>query len=269
MRAHWSVVVSRSQSYASRIGPTGLSGAAFARDVLFDVDPRDVDEVLTLLHRRKIIWVSRNRGAVHVYGERPERREREERSPLAAMLSAIAPHAYDAAFAIEARAEGIAEARERARVAAGRIARIALKHGRSAGLGAVRAALWLTFPEAVMKAVAFEAPALQRSSAVERIEPIESRPGRIARGLGLEEKVAALIEKAGVRGINRSGLLNGIRPVIDASTLEAVVGQLEAAGMIVSGEMRIGSTGRPGTRYFSAAVGLPYVTSKGEAVFSA
>jgi len=275
MASQWSVVVSRAVGYARGIRPSGVSGALFARDVLFDVDPRDVDEVLGLLHRRKVVFVSRQRGAVLVYGAKPEAQPRvDEANPLDRFVADVAPLVLSLLDAVEERdrtaERELVEARERVSVIAGRIGRLCRKNSASGlALPAIRSALWRLFPVSAIRAVAFHEPRLQRSHEAVSFEAIEDRPARVARGLVLEEKVAAMIEKAGTRGLNRSDVLNGVRPRIDATKLDEVAGQLIAAGLVVSGVMRVGSRGRSGVRYFSASVGLPLVNAQGEAVFSA
>lgn len=260
MRGQWSLVTSRSEAYAAGIAAEGVSRAVFARDVLSDVDPSFTDEILRLLHRRGVVWVRWNRGACRVYGSRPQTIEVEQRHPASTMLAAVAPHVHDVALALDRND------REGARVAAGRAARLALKHGVEHGLTLIRDALWRTFPEPVMRSVAFEAPRLQRESRVEAVELPPAKPKRLPSGLGIEEKVYRRIEKAGAEGMTRTDLIKRVRPKMTFAELDEITGQLEAAGMIVSGTMRLAMRGRPGTRMFAASIGLPHVNSKGVAV---
>lgn len=272
MGPRWPIIVRRVEELRRRMAPEGLMGDRFAREALSDVDPADLDEVLNLLHRRKLVFVSRNRGAVRVYGSKPGQPSKHGakalEQPLAAFLGAVVSHMAEAGLQVSARSAGDQEAAERLRIAVGRVLALCYRHeGRGLSLGDMRGALWQTFADPVMKAVAFHEPRLQRESDAESFDRPKAKPGRIASGLSVDEKVFRLIEKAGKRGITATQLLDGIRPLMTADQISAIAGGLEASGMVVSGIMRVAAKGTPGRRYFTADIGLPYVRANGQAVF--
>lgn len=114
-----------------------------------------------------------------------------------------------------------------------------------------------------MTEIAYHEPRLQRASDAEAFAPATQRPKRLPCGLTPKGKALGLIERAGTKGITRTGLLKGIQPRMTASDLAGIVGELEGEGAVVWAEMRLHEAARPGVRLFSAAVGLPTVRADG------
>lgn len=275
MRGGWNAVIFRSEAYAATLPPEGVSGAVFEKAALSDVDPRDCDEVLRLLHRRRVVWVSRQRGMVRVYGRRPDVpppvRKPSHETVFAQAVAGGMLELVDAAADLD-RAKrdkvDLPSASARAHTMASRVAgAAAIQIGKgSVSLPEARAVMWRLFPVSAMKLVAFHAPRLDFDSPHERLpDAPPPKPKRIASGLSLDERVFRLIEKAGAKGVSRTDLVKAI-PKVRHQDVEDVTAQLASADMIVSGRMRFGRTGRHGTRYFTAEIGLPRLTSRGEVI---
>ena len=272
MRGQWSIVLNRADRYARDIPPDGVSRGRFVADVLSDVDPRDCEEVVELLGRRRVVWLSRYRGEVTVYGQRPEaspERALVGSRPIDGLFADLGPLLLDATLKAEAlRPRGTPpEAEEAARVSVGRILAVCRRKAASGlPLADMRAAMWCVLSPRLMKEIAYHEPRLQQASNAEAFAAEPPRPQRLPRGLTPKAKAKALVERAGLDGITRTGVLKAIQPRMSANDLAAVIGELEGEGAIVWGEMRLHDGVRRGVRLFSAAVGLPRVRPDGTMV---
>jgi hypothetical protein len=269
MGGQWPAIVGRATDYARRIPPDGVSRGRFVVDVLCDVDPRDCDEVVEMLGRRRIVWLSRRRGLVTVYGSRPtegrwKAQETERRTE--AFLSDLAPWAFKALrYAEDKQAAGSSPTIEDGlRAAVGQILRICSRHlSRGLLLHEAREAMWKLFPAALMQAVAYHEPRLHRRSEAEDLEEEAIRPRRAPNGLSVKQKIILAIERAGFEGATRTDISRSVRPYISTQRMNEIVAELEQDRVIVSMTVRSNNVGRPGQRFFTAEIGLPVVGSDG------
>lgn len=269
LRGHWSVVQRRADGYARRIPPDGVSRGRFVADVLTDVDPRFCDQVVEMLGRRGIVWLSRYRGEVTVYGEKPQARGKRELAgskPIDLFLADVAPLLRDAAQAVGAiRPRGTPpEAEEACRVAVGRIIEVCRRKA-SEGLllAEMREAMWSVLSSRLMTEIAFREPRLQQGSIAESFETEARRLKRLPNGLTPKAKTLAIVQRAGLDGITKSAIQARIQPRVSANDFAEIIGELETEGVIVWGEMRLNTATRSGVRLFSVEAGLPTVWPDG------
>lgn len=258
MGSQWSSIVDRVREFASVVPDEGMSGGDFEKAVLTDVDPRNVDDVLWGLHRRKIVYVSRNRGAVIVYRDRPPSRYKPDwaisTSPEGKFVSNVAPHVFSAL------SQNTAYSRI---IASDRIMKVCRSHEKQGlSLPDMRAALWAVFHGDIMKMLAARHPVFQLRSLATNLPVIPPKQRRLPRGSTVTQKLLAMIEKAGAPGINITALKKGLA-LYERPSVDEALSQCEEQGLVVSSRLRVLGHGRTGRRFFSAKHGLPYVDAKG------
>ena len=269
MRGQWSVVLKRADGYARRLPPEGVSRGRFVADVLGDVDPGYTDEIVEIMGRKGIVWLSTYRGEVTVYGSKPEARPERElvgKRGTDALLADLGPLLSDAASMAERLKPfgSSPEVEEGARVAIGRIILVCERHAlKGVPLADMRACLWRVLSSRLMSAIARQEPRLQERSEADAFAVTKAKPKRLPKGLTVKGKVRAIVERAGVKGITKTDVIQGIRPKPSTSELADVIGELETEGALVWGEMRKDAASRPGVRLFAASVGLPKVHDDG------
>lgn len=269
MQGQWSVVLKRADGYARHLPPEGVSRGRFVAEVLYDVDPGYADEVVEIMGRKRIVWLSTYRGEVTVYGSKPEARPERElvgKRPVDRLLVDLAPLLLDAVDKVEALKplKSSPEVTEAARVAVDRIVAVCRRHAlKGLSLADMRAAMWRLLPNKLMRSISRYEPRLQERSEAEAfpIEGVGKR--RLPNGLTVKEKALAIICNGGLKGVTKTYLSQRIKPPMNANALGDVIGELEVEGSIVWATMRKDAASRPGDRLFSAAVGLPKLHDDG------
>lgn len=242
----WEVWEGRAKQVAPSISPEGWTPVEFADAVLFDVDPALRNEIISLMHRRGIITVQRNRGAMVIYGAAPARRfkppEAISSSAHGAFVAAVAPHVLQVATQVDDYWKD---------VACGRIIRLCRAHEHKLALSEQRATLWRLFPADVMQLVSFHEPLLQQGNAKQEFPAVRAKPKRLPPGLDTSGKVQGLIGKAGERGITLTDLVRSVNPRHSSAEIRAIADALVEQGKATSRRMRTADRGgRPGQRYF-------------------
>lgn len=248
----WTAVEDRARYWAESVGPVGCDATDFESTVLFDSDPRDTGEIIELLHRRGLIWRSRQGGLVRVFGRKPEGEVagptkadpdvldvlRGTYGPIADFEAAQTPDEQDAA--VQA------------------IIRLARKE-EADGLPLVefRALLWRFYHPDLMAAVARRSAILDQHHPYRRFPdpPAPRRQKRLPNGLSLEDRVLHHVEQMADEGLTTGALGNKF----GAHRVEAIEAaeRLAEAGRLTVHEIRVTPRGLPGRRFFPAGTPEP------------
>lgn len=116
---------------------------------------------------------------------------------------------------------------------------------------ASRGAMWQAFhPEAMAMLSRYEG-ALAKDSHVQAPAPLPVKAPNITPRLPPHERILALVDRAGGRGMMRGEIKERFpKPRPMADQLMAWLGELEESGLLRSEAMKMTSFGNPGVRYF-------------------
>ena len=259
----WSRLIERASVAGEALPTEGMTRSVFVDEVLHDVEPGEVDEVLKALHARKVVWVSRRDGVIRIYREAPpagKRRLIEATTPVGRFVAAVAPHFIGLARAESARAKARASddwtgndaAHEEIRACVHRILTICRSHGeRGLSVESIRTALHETFAKSALAALVYYEPRLQAGALDDDLSLAAStKPKRSPRGLSVDERVFRLIQKAGETGITHTRLTRAIRPLLPSSAIREATERLAARGLAETRTVKP-AVGRPGERHFA------------------
>ncbi len=258
----WHALIERVGAFAATIPSEGVPLAVLERATMLDVAPSAVQGIVEALHGKGVIWARKNRGEVRIFQTRPVKIAGTlgTPEPVEAYLSASVPHVHRLASNLRRREQakrtgdhGAAqEARADVAVCCQRVVRIAKGHvSRGVPLADIRRAMWAVYPEDVMAALASFEAAFERRAQDASFEEDESPTKlRIASRLPLQDKVAALVGKAGAAGVTKTDLYQAIRPKPCSAELGAVLDELSGMGRIDVRRVRVVGSEREGLRYF-------------------
>ncbi|WP_311276153.1 hypothetical protein [Methylobacterium sp. WCS2018Hpa-22] len=261
LRGDWQRIIRQVTDRASSIPPEGIPLSVFEADCLESVFLLDRPEIVRALASKKLIFPVRDGVEVRVFGAKPESRRfaKPRESETDRFLSVVAPHMLRLSETIaERESVTTAEARSRELRAVAQISTLMRRHvERGANLASLRAGMWKTFREDVMKALASREPMMARDAIVSEIQSAKPKPKRIVSGLDRHERIVAIVRKAGTRGATKTDVCRAFNPKPSMREVDTMLGELIEAEMIQGAEMRLQRRGKPAMRYFLPSVPMP------------
>lgn len=268
--AGWEPLCRRIATFMQEVGPEGIPRVDFERECLGHIDMSYWPGIVRALKGKGLIFPVRDGVAWRVFRERPANRRFEtvDESDLDQFLRVLAPHMRRLTLTVRARPDDRdPESRRREVEAARQIAMIVRRHvGKGLDLDKIRAGIADTFTAESVAALTNWERVLQRGS--ERMIAAVPEPRkRIPNGLPPHERLVALIEKAGRKGITKTDLVNSFQPRRPAAEIAALLKEIEEdVGLIQSLKVKLSRKGRPAQRYWHSSFETPDVIN-GIAVF--
>ncbi len=251
------------ESLKAKMPADGMTAAAFEAFALGAVPPTEIGRAIRYLHNRGTVHVSRARGRVRVFAERPTEgdgsRARRDRADVA--LASIVGHFRRLGEALAARDAAKAcgdavkanEARDDLDTTAACIVALVSKHeARGVPPTLLRQAMAATFAPGALKFLTGFEPALA-VDANRTLALANDDRSRIANGLDDVAKVRALVGKAQRHGLTKSALQQAIRPKLAADALAVILINLAEDGAIEARQVRVRGTVFA-TRYFGTGM---------------
>ena len=256
MGRQWQSLKQIVSAYGSTIPPEGVGRVEFEKACFARVDFESRDAILGALKAARVVFPVRDGLEWRVFGTPPNRRQFAAPIDLGvkAFVQAVAPHVERIGGLIDADQGDPAsrEARAMHREAAAQVAKLVTRHAaRGTPLPAMRDALWRTFrPDALAILARYEG-VLARGSKVEALAVPVAKAGSIPRGLEPIDRVIALAEKAGGKGVTKGELREHFpKPRPTGAQLDAWLAQACEADVLRGEAMKLGKAGRAGMRYF-------------------
>lgn len=268
--AGWEPLCRRIAAFMQKVGPEGIPLVDFERECLGPVFVPERPAVIKALKGKRLIWPVRDGLAWRVFAEKPANRrfERGDESALDQFLRVLAPHMRRLTLAVRAKPDAFdPESSRREAEAARQIAAIVRRHvSKGLDLDEIRTALGETFAPEAVEALTIRERVLQRGSERTIVAVPEPRK-RIPNGLPPHERLVALIQKAGRKGITKTELVNSFQPRRPAAEIAALLREIEEdVGLIQSLKVKLSRKGRPAQRYWHSSFETPNIIN-GIAIF--
>ncbi len=262
------------------IPEAGLTLDGFAD--LMKIEPWFAEPAGRYLHRRKLLWLSEQRGHIRVYPAsmipgrgRPLGVLRQQSlipTQISGLMIDLLPSMGSIAMLLSKMpTEGWqddpalqADLRRAMEVESHRVMKLVRKFVGERGypIGMLRKYLWMLAPTGVMEVVIRTHPDLAISD--EPLSPVvEDAPKKIEANLPAEERVMRYVNKAGVEGIAVYEIATKTNGKIKRAEIEDIAGRLEDSGMLYVAEARVSNRGPKGLRLYSRKLGKPIIGSDG------